>query len=243
MVETIGIASCVSAPGPEDRSFQIIPSGEFRAIDGRPKDVACWRLNKANALSIIQKVRTRSKPLLIDYEHQTLNTTMNGKPAPAAGWIGDLEWKDGMGIFAIGTDWTEKAQAFLRAKEYRYISPVFTYNKNTGDILDILHIALTNNPALPQLPEVTLQAAAKSLPVPIVSYQYEDVILSDEEITICRLLNLPITDYIRTKHQDHVEALSTQELINSGISSQELAICRQMDIDPKDYLATKNQVN
>ncbi|CAJ0858400.1 phage protease [Ralstonia mannitolilytica] len=41
-----------------------------------------------------------------------------------------------------------------------YLSPVFAYDKTTGAVLKMLHAALTNFPALDDLPEVALRAAA-----------------------------------------------------------------------------------
>ena len=42
----------------------------------------------------------------------------------------------------------------IRAGEYRYVSPVFAHHKSTGRITAIHHVALTNTPALPDIPAV-----------------------------------------------------------------------------------------
>ncbi len=231
----IGFASCSLAPHAEDKSFQIIPVGEFRANDGRPKEVAAWRLNRANALSVIQKVHARQRPLLVDYEHQTLETAKNGLPAPAAGWIQNIEWREGQGIFALETQWTPKAKAFLKSGEYRYISPVFSYDKYTGEVIDLLHIALTNNPALDHLPAIPARAAAKSQLVPLHSVE-----LTQSELAACKAVGVSTTDFLRTKQQEQVEALSIQGQITPGASKLEQAICTQMGLDVSDYLETRD---
>ena len=44
-------------------------------------------------------------------------------------------------------EWTDRARAYIDAKEYRYLSPVFSHTK-TGEVTRILRAALTNTPAL-----------------------------------------------------------------------------------------------
>ena len=58
-----------------------------------------------------------------------------------------LEWEEGRGLFA-GVDWTDKARAHIRAGEYRYISPVFAFDRQSGAVLRLICAALTNHPAL-----------------------------------------------------------------------------------------------
>lgn len=78
----------------------------------------------------------------------------NGQPAPAAGWIKQLESR-GDGLWGL-IEWTAKASAHLAAKEYRYLSPVFNFTPS-GEVTRVLRAALTNNPAL----ELTALASAQ----------------------------------------------------------------------------------
>lgn len=107
----------------------------------------------------------RPRDLPIDYEHQTLRAADNGQPAPAAGWIrpADIAWRPGVGLVAAAVHWTERAAAMIESGEYRYLSPVFSYDRN-GEVRDLLHSALTNLPALDLLPEVALAAASLASP-------------------------------------------------------------------------------
>ncbi|MEG1610831.1 MAG: phage protease, partial [Bilophila sp.] len=75
------------------------------------------------------------------------NTRQNGQPAPAAGWIESLGYTAGQGLFAR-VRWTDNAVAFIEQDEYRYISPVFSFNSQTGAVLELKGAALTNTPAL-----------------------------------------------------------------------------------------------
>lgn len=127
--------------------IQLFPSGEFRASDGRPKDAPHWFLDEELAAAVIADFNARKNRTVIDYEHQTLLAAQNGQPAPAAGWFEKLEWRES-GLFAIDVEWTDRAAQMIEGGEYKYISPVFTYDRDSGAITGVLNAALTNNPAL-----------------------------------------------------------------------------------------------
>lgn len=136
------------APG----RIQLFPAGTFAARDGRPGNLrgvnaTSWRLTAQDSEAVIVHWRGTATPLVVDYEHQTQLAAQNGRPAPAAGWITSLEWEEGRGLFA-GVDWTDKARAHIRAGEYRYISPVFAFDRQSGAVLRLICAALTNHPAL-----------------------------------------------------------------------------------------------
>ena len=50
--------------------------------------------------------------------------------------------------------WTARAKGFIDGDEYRFISPVFRYNPKTGEITELLHVALVNTPALDGMAQV-----------------------------------------------------------------------------------------
>lgn len=129
-------------------AIQLTPAGTFRARDGRPKDLAGWKMDASIAAKLIEQAAARATPYVIDYEHQTLATADNGKPAPAAGWFKTLEWRDGQGLFATDVQWTDAAKAMIDAGEYKFISPVFGFDRATGAVLKLQMAALTNTPAL-----------------------------------------------------------------------------------------------
>lgn len=139
--------------------IQLLPAGRFSARDGRPFIPEGWQLNATIAKAVIAQAATRQTPFVIDYEHQTLLSEKNGLPAPAAGWFKTLEWRDGDGLYATDVEWTEKARAMIEAKEYLYLSPVFSYDPQTGVVLQIKHAALTNVPALDGMTEVAVMSA------------------------------------------------------------------------------------
>ena len=129
---------------------QILPDGYFKPTDGRHVDVegGQWLMDADAFANIQAQAALRTNDFHFDYEHQTLNSDENGKPAPAAGWFKQLEYVPGKGLFAVDVDWTKPAAQYLTNKEYRYTSAVFTYDTKTGRPLKLMHVALTNDPAL-----------------------------------------------------------------------------------------------
>ena len=155
------IAALAAALPASGQAVQLLPAGVFRAADGsgRPADAPHWKIDAAGAARLIARVAARANPLVIDYEHQTLYTEKNGQPAPAAGWFAGtaLEWRDGAGLFT-SVDWTPAAAGRIADGEYRYLSPVFEYDRATGEVVDLRMAALTNNPGLHGMAAVALTA-------------------------------------------------------------------------------------
>lgn len=132
---------------------QLLPYGVFQGRDGRGP----YRLaDQAAAKKVIAATKTyqRGADLPVDYDHQALNAASNGKPAPASGWIRDLEARAD-GLWGR-VEWTASATAQLQAREYRYFSPVFRH-RNDGTVTRLVCGALTN---LPNLELTTLASAS-----------------------------------------------------------------------------------
>jgi len=139
--------------------LQVTPAGEFGPSDGRPVDHPLWRVDAQSAQGVIARFSALVQPPVIDYEHQTLNKEKNGQPAPAAGWMRELRWLEGKGLYAV-TELTARAKALIDAKEYLYFSPVFEFDRRTGTVLSVHMGALTNNPAIHGMEPLSLLAAA-----------------------------------------------------------------------------------
>jgi phage I-like protein len=161
-LNTFPVAACAFALEVEGDTVHILPSGTFRARDGRPHDVDAWRLDRDTAERVIAAARANAIKIPVDYEHQLLHAEKNGQPAPAAGWIDpmSLTWQDGKGLTGRA-QWTAKARAHIDADEYKYLSAVFPYDKKTGQVQDLYMVSLTNFPALTTLDEVQQLAAAR----------------------------------------------------------------------------------
>lgn len=96
--------------------------------------------------AIIAATRPRL-PLLVDYEHD-FEFRKPGDQTPAAGWIEDLEVRDGAIWGRV--NWTTKAANAIADKEYRFHSPVFLCRPKTEplEILAIGGAGLTHSPNL-----------------------------------------------------------------------------------------------
>jgi phage I-like protein len=87
-------------------------------------------------------------PLVVDYEHASEHRAPQGLDAPAAGWIDQLQRRQGSAAIWGHVTWTERAKAQVEAREYRFLSPVFQYEKPTTRIVRLTSVALTNQPNL-----------------------------------------------------------------------------------------------
>ncbi|NVF15003.1 phage protease [Vreelandella maris] len=147
------VAVCALRVQATDDKTRLMPAGTFHAPRGAAEGSGPWHLSAEAAQAIIRLAAARSTDIAIDYEHQTLYAEKNGQPAPAAGWVDprSLEFREDGLYGAIA--WTAKARAAITTgpdgepAEYLYLSPVFPYDAN-GVPLDLLHLALTNTPAI-----------------------------------------------------------------------------------------------
>lgn len=127
---------------------QLFPAGpELPARDGR-----FWRMDDPAA--IVARFTAAGRPLPVDWEHATEIRGPQGLPAPAAGWITELEVRDGAIWGRI--QWTEAGAATVAAREYRFISPTFYHRKVDAVVTELTGAGITNKPAL------TMQAMARA---------------------------------------------------------------------------------
>lgn len=143
-------AASNATPLPSDVSggappyIHLIPAGVFAGRDGRGPYLL-------DVEAVLSAFNDAAALMPLDYEHQSIRAADNGQPAPAAGWITELEARaDGIwGKMA----WTARGAAFVMAHEYKYVSPVFDYvpdadNPAGGRVFRLVSAALTNQPNL-----------------------------------------------------------------------------------------------
>lgn len=153
-------ALLVDLEGGAPTEIKLVPCGKFRsARDSRPIGIEAWVMNAANAEAILSAQAQLKSQFLIDYDHQTIRADKNGQPAPASGWGGEFEWREGDGLYAVKVQWTAAALAAINNKEYRYISPVIKFDPVTGDVTGVPMAALVNFPALDGLNDLAAAAA------------------------------------------------------------------------------------
>jgi len=240
------IGACiVNLPKNIADEVQIFPAGEFNVPLGSMLGTGPWRLDAAAAKQLITTVARRKNDILIDYEHQSLTASQSGHKAPAAAWLktDSLVWRDGEGLFAVKPDWKAAAATLIDADEYRYLSPVFIYNDNTGEPENIISIALTNTPAIDNMLPVSLAAAMVGFTNP------QDTTTMNEELMerLRYLLNLPLTTTpeemlseldklkaILSGEGQSVAAASLPELINA--QHDKIAALSVAEPDPAKYV-------
>lgn len=125
--------------------IRILPMGEVILGDGREP----FRVSTASIERIMEAWRWRGNDMVVDYEHQTIS----GREAPAAGWVKALTSVFD-GLWAR-VEWTDRAREYIEKKEYRYFSPVVQLNESR-EVEDLLHVALTNFPAITNLAPLVL---------------------------------------------------------------------------------------
>jgi phage I-like protein len=122
--------------------IRILPLGQVELSDSREP----FEVDGASLETMVAAFRSRGVDLVIDYEHQSLQ----GERAPAAGWIKDLEARPD-GLWAR-VEWTRQAREYLLSKEYRYFSPVLRLDPTSRRPMALMHLGLTNVPAIKRLP-------------------------------------------------------------------------------------------
>lgn len=145
MPKTTHLALCfdLSAAGsgaPDE--VELIPAGPI--VVGR--DGRRWIFDAESIEAVLQAFEARNAHLPIDWEHASQHRAPNGEDAPAAAWITRLEIRDGALWGAV--EWTDRGRNQVVAREYRYLSPVFDYEKSSSRIVRMVSAGLTNIPNL-----------------------------------------------------------------------------------------------
>lgn len=122
---------------------QVAPFGEYAqtAEDGTQIVQKC---DEAAFREIVKRWEDSGKPdILVDYDHRS----ETGGSTEAAAWATNLAVEDG-GLFAdfVVTDAGADALSSVR---YRYLSPCWTVDMDTGRPNELLSVGLTNRPNLP----------------------------------------------------------------------------------------------
>lgn len=170
-----------------------------------------------DAGAIVAATRSVGLPLPVDYDHQTDRAASNGRPAPAAGWIVDMEARSD-GIFGR-VEWTARASAMIAAGEYRYLSPVFHFCKERREITRILRAGLTNDPAL----------SGTALG------HVEDVALSEVERGVCAATGITPAEFAAS-----AAALARDPAApDGGLTGFERAVCAALGVSPAEFARSR----
>lgn len=226
----LALAATANETQPE-QWIHIMPSGEFSGRDGRGP----WVMHNADAVITASLSFAGKKPIPVDYDHQIDMAAKNGQPAPAAGWIKQLQARAD-GLWGL-IEWTAKASAHLTAKEYRYLSPVFNHTPS-GEVTRVLRAALTNNPALELTALASAQGADLQTQDPMVELRSLLGLAGDADMTAIiqavRDLTEP-TDTIQPEAKqlfsvDDLEAVRTSTTMAFQQQAEETAFATAVDL-------------
>lgn len=224
---------------------ELFPAGpRIDARDGRS-----WTANPAGVLAAFA---ANNGPLAIDYEHAQAHLAPQGKQAPAAGWI--VEVQDRAGAVWGRVEWTARASQMIGAREYRFLSPDFQYRPD-GLITRLNGAGLVNRPALeltalsrqqPSTEKTDMKAIAKALGLAETADEkaiVDAIAARDAERTaVCQALKIDagasdsaaITGAIAKLAEDTATALAA---VQNAPAATELVTLRKELTDTKTALA------
>ncbi|MGZ3423132.1 MAG: phage protease [Polyangiales bacterium] len=135
----------LSAPLPASppTEFRIWPFGAIETTKGR------FLFDDRAAKAVVDAWKTYGNRLTIDYEHKAVDPDARAGDGKSAGSF-ELELR-GDGLWAVDVRWTPPAFDALTNKEWLYFSPYFSAEEESGRILELINLALTNIPATRQM--------------------------------------------------------------------------------------------
>lgn len=154
----LNLVALATEDGKPPEEFRIFAKGTVETAKG------IFKFSEASGGKVMAAAKRYGNDYPVDYGHAmhsfiALDPAESGK---AAGWFTPEVRADG--LYATRVQWTPKASGMLTAREYRYISPVFSYSTD-GDIEELRSVGLTNLPATYGLqPLMASQHAPQSNP-------------------------------------------------------------------------------
>ncbi|MGP9788939.1 phage protease [Roseinatronobacter sp. NSM] len=121
--------------------IQITPKApRLEGMDGR-----IWTMADPEAVVATCRANMAGGRLIpVDFEHATHVKGARGERADAAGWIRELEARDGAIWGRV--EWNDSGREAIATRGYRFISPGFDFHKLTGAVRRIVSAGLTNVP-------------------------------------------------------------------------------------------------
>lgn len=154
------LSATASADGKAPEWIELIPAGP--TVLGR--DGRTWLFDDLAQGLVLDAFTSRGIDMVVDWEHASEILAPAGQPAPASGWVDQLEIRDGALWGHIA--WTPTAAAQVASREYRFLSPVFDYDLAFMRISRMVSVGLTNKPNL-FLTALNHEAQEHHVPLPI----------------------------------------------------------------------------
>lgn len=120
----------------------LIPAGELKGFDGRT-------FVNDRPQGVVDAFERHPHDIPLDWEHTSERAVEDQpagpNPSPAAGWIVELQVREGEIWGRV--EWTDSGRASVAARDYRYVSPAILHKKD-GRVMGIVSAGLTNRPNL-----------------------------------------------------------------------------------------------
>lgn len=129
----------LEADGQAPEWICLIPAGDVIGRDGRG-----WINDRPDL--VLDAFASNAMDLPLDMEHATELKATQGDPAPAVGWIKELQNRGGQIWGRV--EWTEAGRNAVESKAYRYVSPVIVFERASKRVVALTSVGLTNRPNL-----------------------------------------------------------------------------------------------
>lgn len=148
-----------NAPPTEVRIFR---PGVNRTLKGD------FTFTPRSAELVAKQWQTLGRDIGFDWGHSQFKDGVPEKHREASGW-GKVEIRDtadGPECWITGIDWCQDAREQIADKRMRYLSPALIVDPDTGEIIAVKNVALTNNPATLDAEPLVLDAEPPDLTPP-----------------------------------------------------------------------------
>lgn len=162
--QTVASLDALELPQTPPNELRLFREGWNDTTKGR------FLLDAGGAAEAVARFRAHGVDLAMDFDHSTF--TQGGARRDVPGYISDLAYRSGDGLYATGIRWTDVG---LRAitpgrapdgsatlPEYRYFSPSIDFEPDTRRIVGIKPVALVTWPATMNQTPLVLTASANT---------------------------------------------------------------------------------
>lgn len=145
--KTVGPLALSAPPPADDKSGLvrnlIIPFGTTESENGPIE------LDDEAARRIMQRFAKQGVELPFDFEHASMDGLgpPPGVPVRKAGWIAELQYVPNEGIYGF-VRWMDDARQLIRDGHYKYHSPTLVVERESGRVIGLDSVALTDRPAI-----------------------------------------------------------------------------------------------
>lgn len=154
----LGAVSCqivASSGAPAPEWVQMFPAPDAKTKKIAARDGRVFKLSDPSAF--VASFNAQKHDVPFDLEHASEIKAPNGDPAPASGWITELQERGGE-VWAR-VEWTSDGAEAVQSRKYRYASPAFNTDRKSGEITTLVSAGLTNRPALNMPALASIQGA------------------------------------------------------------------------------------